>query len=145
MDNETTKSQFNAGVGQALEVRGIQNMLNKAKLDLLAINMNPEYPQIINYELVFGLLTGMFREVEPKCTTKEKDKITALMNTAEKFIEKYPIVSQNNRGQTNIDANALKVYKKILADYEVEIRLALDTHELNSPSKSDASKSIIQM
>jgi hypothetical protein len=145
MEDNSQKSIFNAGVGQAQEVRGQQNMLNKAKLDLLSMNNDPEYPQVINYELCLGLLTNMFKEVEPKCGSTEAEDIAKYKNIAEKFLETHPIMEQNNKGKVSIDYNSLKIFKKILEAYETKVRKALDKHEMNSPSKSDLSKSVIQM
>lgn len=140
---EPTKSQFNAGIAQAQEIREHQNLLNKAKISLLSISMDPEYPSIYNFELCLKILNNLFKEVEPKCSSTEKDNLYKLKNVSESFLDRHPIVKRIN-GRTVIDNNSLKVFKKILETYEEAVRKSIDDHNFNSPSKSDLRRAITE-
>ena len=147
-DENYQKSQFNAGVGQAIEVRALQNVMNRAKLDLLSINMDPEFPQIPNHELILGLLNNLYQEVKPKCTEKEiteLDKVSSLANNFKYIRPLNKVITKLDKQISMPNRENLRLYGFILNDYETKVRKALDKHELNSPSKGDVGKSVIQM
>lgn len=148
-DDKSDKSMFNAGVQQVIEVRTLQNVLNRARIDLISMNQNPNFPFVPNYQLCLEILNSLFNEVKPKCNApNEKEVIQNIKNVAEQFIVKHPIIKNiriNDKLTPVVDYPNLNIFKKILDDYENLVREALEKHEMNSPSKADLGKSIIQM
>lgn len=132
------KSVFNAGVGQAQEVRELQNIINRARLNPLAVMSSDMSP---NYKVAFSCITSCWLEVKPKSTTSEIESVEKVKSMIEEYIKFFPPVT--NSGQIN-NKNLNRIIK-LMEIYEGKVRACLEHHELNSPSKPDVRRSVAQM
>jgi hypothetical protein len=138
MVEESNKSLFNAGIGQAQQVRELQNTINLARLNPMGV-ISPDFSP--NYMVAFTCITSCWLEVKPKCLESERTNVERIKELIENYITLFPVV--NKKGMVN--QKNLNSIVKLLELYESKVRESLERHELNSPSKADYGKAVAEM
>ncbi len=138
-NEEGSMSKFNAGLLQMSRIHILQERINQANLNPLALTEMGLY----NYEIIIASCSSLFQEAAPKLSDEENRDILRLKKAIEDMLKKNPIhsikVKKFSPDKKYIDTNydTWDTIKPWLFDYESKIRKLLDKHNLNSPSEDD--------
>lgn len=136
--NEDKQSKFNAGVALAERIAGLQSALNAVRYNLQQFNMETN---TYNFQIFADSLDGLMKEVWSKANKGEKvilEQLNNLVRSSLKYrspLEEYRDLQGNTQLAWNFEN--LEAMRKLFDIYEKELRIALDTHKLNSPNIDD--------
>lgn len=125
---------FNAGVAKAIRLDNIITKFNNASISPFCYDYEMH---TYNYKIMFESLKRLFMEAVGKMDAKEINACEMQIIGLEYFMNKYPIIEtdQNNKRNIIMNMQNWEIFKKNLDELEADIRIVLDEHDLDSPSK----------
>ena len=122
---------FNAGVAMAFRIDSLQRAINSSRFSPLQLN---EETGTLNYEVIFSSCNSLLNEAWSKLEQKEKDLGEKTRKLIQEFMEKFPILIRNNKGEVKVNNNNFKRLMEMLDFYEKLNKTFLDNHNLNAPT-----------
>lgn len=132
-NNSGESATFNAAIHHVNRIGLSQLKINNANINPLAFN-----PQegVYNYEIILEENLNLYREVVPKLKPKEIAIANRMMEEIEKFISGHPIHIMSE-GKSKLLKERWKIFKPLLNSFQKLIKVLLDIHDVNNPSKKD--------
>lgn len=130
--NEKKLSVFNAGVGKAIRLDNLITRYNNASLNPMAFDyVIRQY----NFQIMFATLDRLYKEAIGKADENEKKLCEPKIKAIALFMQKYPVVTLNGNNKQVINYNNWLILEKSLKELEDDIRIVLDAHDLDTPTK----------
>lgn len=136
-NDDPNKSVFNAGVALVVRIAEIKTMINFLRLNPLGISPDGIY----NYISTQRQLISLWMETRTKATPQEIERIEKIKNLVDGYIKNFPVVSTKGK----IINKNLEAIITLLEKFETDINVILEVHDLNSPNKSNVSRSVAEM
>lgn len=139
-DIESKSAIFNAGVFQTKRIAELQERINLVSLNPKIFN---EEFGVYNYEVWITSIDSLLMEVMPKLTETEVKQGEMVRDKVHDFKKSNPVFTSSTslragkKTTYNFDVENYEVMYKVVTMYEKLIRIYLDNHDLNNPSKDD--------
>ena len=141
-ETEGSVSEFNEASFKMRRIHDLQERLNTLWVSPLAMN---QIYFMWNYELIYATLLSLMQEVKTKLSKKEKTIMDKNRDDIDDFLichkphqEKRDESPRNRSGKNIIliNNNWVKL-RRMLQDFESDIRQLADDHGLGSPNRGD--------
>lgn len=134
IDDNKKLSQFNAGVAKAIRLNELITRYNNASTNPLAYDYDLHN---YNYIIMFETARRLFKEAIGKADEDERKNCMIKIRAIEMFLERYNIMEKKSTesNQVNLNVAYWNILKEKLDDLENDIRIVLDEHDLDSPTK----------
>ncbi len=127
--DDDRKSAFNAGVALAKRIDDLQQRLNLARFNPLAVN---PMTGTLNFEVMIKACDGLISEAIGKMNDQEKLVAARIQEIIVMYQQCYPVVKHDKDGDKINMTNFNKLFS-FIKYYEVFAKTVLDNHNFNSP------------
>ena len=130
---DSSKSQFNAGVAHVERIDALQRAINFCKMNPLARNIETG---TFNFEVMVASADCLVAEGWEKFSPDERLTVERWDNYIKSFLRVKPLLRVSRTGELVINHKNYQQFLKDFAVYERILKEYYGIHELNSPSKN---------
>lgn len=131
-DDDGRKSKFNAGVALVSRVDILQQMINSARMNPIAMDLQT---MTYNFMVMINANDGLLDEAWGKLSDSEREKGLKIKNLARDYADTNPPIVMRN-GELVINRKNYRNVMDIINIYCQMIKDFLDNHNLNAPDDS---------
>ena len=132
-------SKFNAGMLQMQRIHTLQDTVNRAKINPLALN---EEVGVYNYEIIISCTTSLYQECCPKLKPDDKKKVEEVIEKIDSWLIDSPFFKQTTKRlgnpETKFEKISWRYFNKLLFIYENLVRDMIEKVGMNSPPEDES-------